>query len=183
MFKSVAVWSLLLVSTTILFSSCVSNAKIIESGDYDFSKVPADFNPKKHILLVAEIPKKNKPDERLEGKTKKLDEAMRAFYPYRYEIVSIRDIVERKGKYSDTSVYRFAVRNNISFVTHETSTQYKSHFTGTYRNLETSTQQGWVDFGFYDRVTEKRFPLSGNSNPSIKYATLTLAELIKRAKP
>lgn len=181
MMKSVALWATIIISAGSLFPACVSNAKVISSADYDLSKVPADFNPKKHILLVAEMPKRTNVWKRHEGATKKLDEALKAFYPYKYEIVSLRDILENQDKYSDTSVYKYAMRNNLSSTTHTTTTHYSNNVSKW--DVSTSARTTWVDFYFFDRTTGAAYPESGNANPSIKYCTLTFAELIKRAKP
>src|SRR5438874_12999975 len=78
--------------------------------------VPADFNPQKQILLVAEFPQKNNPDKRHVGYTNKMENILKKYYPFKYEIVSNKEILDNNSKYSDISVYKYAI---VDFMTKE----------------------------------------------------------------
>src|SRR5688500_14002865 len=98
----------------------ISSSKAQNRSGVQFT--PTDFDPKKHILLVAEMPKLRKPEERNESVTKQLDKALKANYPYKYEIVSMEDIVENPEKYADTSVYKYALISSLSSYERTTTT-------------------------------------------------------------
>ena len=94
------------------FSSCIMVGKSIVKQKNNLETIPQDFNPKKHVLLVAEMPKPANPDKRHNGVTKKLDKELKKVYPYQYEIVTMKDILNPEGKYKDTAKYKYALVNN-----------------------------------------------------------------------
>lgn len=174
-------FSCLLITT----SSCWTESKFMErKAQFNTSIVPADFNPKKHILLVAEMPRLDAPDERNEKVTSKLDEALHEKYPYKYEIVSIADI-QSNVKYSDTSVYKYALLNTLNSIRHGSTTKTTTTGAdGTYtRTTSQSARTTYVDFNFYDRVNKKGYPATGNEFPRINYVIAAFGEIIKRARP
>ncbi len=145
--------------------------------------VPSDFDPAKHILLLQEMPRKNKPAERNNTVTKKLDKAFKKYYNYRYEIVSTKEISEESGKYSDTTVYKYALLNSLSSVTRTSGTpETRTTSTGTrIRNLPTVTTT-MIDFHFYDRTTGKEYPETGNPHANLSAFAHAYAELIELAQ-
>jgi len=153
-------------------------------ASFDTSKVPPDFNPSKHILLFAEMPRLNNPKERNSSITNKMDKILKEKYPYKYEIVSLQDIFENKTKYGDTSVYKYAVLNSLSSITHTTTTTVtRTNNTGNNSwSVSPSARTTYIDYGFYDRTSGVRYPNSGNSAPKLDYAVTAFIELIKRAK-
>src|SRR5688572_8154533 len=102
--KSFSFAGLYVFFVSIFLFSCAVN-RTIPTSQLNTSIVPSDFNPQKHILLVVEMPRKNKPDERHEKATEKMDELLKKYYPYKFEIVSTEDIRANNPKYSDTSIY------------------------------------------------------------------------------
>src|SRR5687768_16223713 len=70
-------------------------------GNAISSVLPADYKPQKHILLVAEMPRRGNRDKRNKLVTNQLDKALKAYYPYKYEIVTLKDIKDN-SKYADT---------------------------------------------------------------------------------
>jgi len=167
-----------------LLSSCWTTSKFIDRATFDVSKVPADFNPSKHILLFAEMPRLNNPKQRNPSVTNKMDKVLKEKYPHKYEIVSLQDIFENKTKYGDTSVYKYAVLNSLSSVTHSTTTTTtRTDNTGTHSwSVSPSARTTYIDYGFYDRVKGTQYPKSGNSSPKLDYAVTAFIELINRAK-
>ena len=143
---------------------------------------PSDFDPKKHILLVAEMPRLRKPDERNESATKQLDKALQANYPYKYEIVSMKDIAENPGKYADTAVYKYALLNSLSSYKHTTTTMRKD-IDGIYKpTTSPSANITSIDFLFYDRVTGTRYPDSGWHSSFIGMTMKKVIGIIKKEK-
>jgi hypothetical protein len=60
------------------------------------------------------MPRLNNPAESNPTVTGKLDKVFKENYGFRYEIVPLKVILDNKGtKYADTSVYRYALLNNL----------------------------------------------------------------------
>lgn len=171
---------LLIVSFS--FQACMTAPKYAQKR-MDTTLVPSDFDPEKHILLLEEMPRKNKPDERNNSVTKKLDDAFKKYYSYRYEIVSLKEINEKSGKYSDTTVYKFALLNSLSTATRTSSIpETRKTSTGTYtRHLPTTTTTV-IDFHFYDRISGKDYPETGNPHSNLSAFARAYAELIALAQ-
>jgi hypothetical protein len=105
-----------------LFCSCAVN-RTIPSKKLDASIVPADFNPQKHVLLVVEMPRKNKPSERNERATREMEGLLKKYYPYKCEVVSVDEIRANNPKYTDTTVYKYAILNTLNGVQHPPTPQ------------------------------------------------------------
>jgi hypothetical protein len=163
----------------ILFS-CVSESKFIAHAKMNVTDIPADYNPQKHILLVAEMQRLYYPKQKSNAITNKLDKALKENFPYKYEIVSLKDIYEDKAKYGDTSVYKYALLNSVNTVTHTTTTTTTTA-NGSY-SVSPSAKTAYLDFAFYDRVNKNRYPNTGNSSPRIGWVVKALTELLKKAK-
>jgi hypothetical protein len=145
---------------------------------------PPDFDPKKHILLVAEMPRLKKPEERHESATRKLNKALQEHYPYKYEIVSPKDIVENPEKYADTTVYKYALINSLNTYRHTTSTTIttRDNFGTRSHTLSPSANVTSVDFYFYNRVSGERFPNSGWHSSLIGMTMKKVTGIIKKEK-
>src|ERR1041384_4324134 len=103
----------------ILFS-CMTQSRFMSHATMNMASVPPGYNPKKHILLVEEMHRLYYPEQRSDAVTNKLDKALKENFPYRYEIVSAKDINENKSKYGDTSIYKYALLTNVSTITRTT---------------------------------------------------------------
>jgi hypothetical protein len=167
-----------------IFSSCWTTAKFLERAKYDMSKVPNDFDPRKHVLLVSEIARLNYPDQRSDEKTEQIDKLLQQYYPYKYEIVSLNDIYTNYTKYGDTSKYKYALLYYTSSITSTTTTKTTiKDNTGTHSSsVSPSAKTTYIDFGFYDRVTKATYPATGNRAPKGEYAVAAFAELVEKAK-
>lgn len=145
---------------------------------------PTDFDPMKHILLVAEMPRLRKPEERHESATKKLDKALQEYYPYKYEIVPLKDIVENPAKYGDTSVYKYALINSLSSYERSTTTTVtRTDNAGTRsHSVSPSANVTSIDFAFYDRVSGKQYPNSGWHSSFIGMTMKKVVGIIKKEK-
>jgi len=170
----------------ISFSSCWTTSKFVERGKYNTANIPAGYNPSKHILLFIEMPRLNAPDQTNKSVTKKLDEALKDHFPYKYEIAAKDDVVNINSKYSDTSIYRFAVINNLNSITHTTTTTFTTR-TAAGKKISESTvspsaRTTYLSFYFYDRITKEEFNNAGNSFPKLDYVVAAFSELVKRAK-
>lgn len=132
------------------------------------------------------MPRLNAPDQTNKGVTKKLDEALKDHFPYKYEIAAKDDVLNIDSKYSDTSIYRFAVINNLNSITHTTTTTFTTK-TATGKKISESTvspsaRTTYLSFYFYDRITKEEFNNTGNSFPKLDYVVAAFSELVKRAK-
>jgi hypothetical protein len=184
MFKISCLKFVICPAIIISFSSCWTTSKFVERGKYNTANVPAGYNPSKHILLFIEMPRLNAPSQTNKGVTKKLDEALRDHFPYKYEIAAKDDVLNINSKYGDTSIYRFAVINNLNSITHTTTTTFiKEKATGDeISTVSPSARTTYLSFYFYDRITKEGFNNTGNSFPKLEYVVAAFSELIKRAK-
>jgi hypothetical protein len=116
-----------------LFSSCIARNLSFGNGK---DWIPADFDAKNNILLIeSSLP--------LRGQERKMEEYMKKNYPYRYEFVTYREIMEGDGKYENASVYHFALVST----------------SGTIRTMNINHPVvGVQDFYVYDRLKNIRYP-------------------------
>lgn len=165
------------------FSSCLMIGKSLVKPKNNLETIPQDFNPKKHVLLVAEMPKPSNPDKRHNGVTKKLDKELKKVYPYQYEIVAMKEILNPEGKYKDTSKYKYALVNNVSSYTRTTTNTTTITSGGNSRTISTSPSANVYsfDFRFYDRCQNKAYPFSGNSSSYLKYTIPAIVETINNS--
>lgn len=185
MFKCIFRQLLVLTAASTVLFSCMSVSKFVSRASLDTSKVPKDFNPQKHILLVAEMPRLNNPEERNNSVTNKLDKALKEYCPYKYEIVSLKDIYDNVNKYADTSVYKYAILNSLTITRRTTTTTTTMTDNLGNKNsfsVSPSARTTMIDFGFYDRVNDKGYPHSGNSTAHLDYTIAAFMSLIKKAK-
>lgn len=117
--------------------------------------LPAKFRPAKTILLVEVFGKPKK-------KVSKVNKAMAKYldekYPYKYEIVSAEDIKDLNGKYSDLSVYPFAL------------VWSKHYWSMRMANGMHDGGHGY-DLNFVERGTGKEYPKTGKgcTNPLLLF--------------
>jgi len=163
-----------------LFFSCSSPLKYAKGWQADPVLVK-DFNPAKHVLLFASMPRLNNPDEVNESVTRKLDEALKKYCPYKYEIVPEKEIWY-KTKYSDTSVYKYGIISTLNSTTHSTTTTTTvTSGAGTTRStVSPSARSTEIDFYFVDRTTNMRTRKSGAGTTHIDYTIAALMEIIKQ---
>ena len=146
----------------------------------DAQIVPADFNPKKHILLVVELPRKNNKDARHIKGTQKMEDYLKTNYPYKYEIVSNKELNDKNSKYSDTSIYKYAILNNLNGVQHTTHTTV-TYSPGNSHTLSPSATTTYISYHFFDRVTKTEYNSSYQS-PYINIAMGAFINTMKKAK-
>jgi hypothetical protein len=123
--------------------------------------IPAEFNAKTDILMVeANYPNK--------GQDKKMVSYLKEKYPYKYEIVRYNDIMDREGKFANTSLYRWVLM--------DASTQIQ---TGSMANPTVPA----MDFYFYDRMKDKKYPTTtkGSYNKIVTFKP-TINTIIKDSK-
>jgi len=170
-----------LFTITLLLTSCWTESKFVKRANLDTSKVPADFNPRKHVLLVAEMPRINNLEQTNPSVTRKLDEALKERYPYKYEVVSPDEIFRNSSKYSDTSKYKYALVSNLDIQRHgHTTTTTMSD--GKQFSVSPSARTTYIDFQFFDRTKKLAYPPTGNAFPKIEYTVAALVALIDKAK-
>ncbi len=120
---------------------------------------PENFIPEKYVLLVMQLPKRNKPDQQHKAGTKEIEDVFKNRYgAYQFQIIGPKDISADSTKYADLSKYRFVLLNKMArtdFSPHNTS------FT--------------VDFYFYDRLTKTSYPGSGLTN---SFMSMTLGPIV-----
>lgn len=161
------------------FSSCAIN-RTIPMRKLDASIVPADFNPKKHVLLVVEMESVSGKAKTNDKFTRIMDEKLQLYYPYKYKIVSLNDISLDNPKYADTSVYKYAVLNSLNSVRHTTYTTVNLS-NGGQHTLSPSANTTYITYHFYDRVNKKEFGESAKS-AWIKTSIQAFANAILKAK-
>lgn len=156
---------LLAVFIIVAMFSC--RGSYIASLAKDTDVIPGNLAPQKQILLVEHIGKNGDPDKPRPGKTKKLKKVLKKYYHYRYEIASANDILNNP-KYSDTSVYRFAIFNNISSATISgySTPVYANNTAGPSRTSSVNVSS--IDFYFYDRMQKKNYSYSGYATSFLK---------------
>ena len=169
-----------------ILASCMTVSKYVSQARMNTAIVPEDFNPSRHILLVAEMPRLNNPEERNNSVTEKLDKALKEYCPYKYEIVSQKDIYDNKEKYGDTSVYKYAILNSLNSVRNTTTTSFitkdQSGRTTNTNTVAPSARTTYIDFGFYNRVDNTRYSNSGNATTHIDYTIAAFIAVIKKVK-
>ena len=167
------------ITITLLFS-CLSPRKFARRWTAD-TELVKDFNPDKHILLFASMPRLSHPDQVNARVTKKLEEALKKYCPYKYEIVPVNEIWN-KSKYSDTSVYKYGIVSTLSSSTHSTTTTttFTSSAGTTRSTVSPSATATVIDFYFYDRTTNLRTRKSGAGTSHLNYTIAALMEIIKK---
>lgn len=174
---------IMIIISGVLFS-CMSPSKYLKKrATINTAIVPSDFDPQHHILLFAELPRLNNSEQRNNAATNKLDKALKEYCPYKYEIVSLKDIKEN-SKYSDMSIYKYAVVNTLNSTWHSTTTTTTiTDNTGTHRSsVSPSARTTTIDFSFLDRSTKKNYGNSGNPTPQVNYTIAAFMATIKKAK-
>lgn len=171
--------TLCILSLSILFNSCAIN-RTIPAKQLDTSIVPADFNPQKHILLVVEMPRKNKPDDRHVKLTNQMNDLLEKYYPYSFEIVSMASLRADNPKYADTAIYKYAVLNSLNGVQHTTRTTI-THADGRSHSVSPTATTTYISYYFLDRFTNKKY---STSYPSawLKTSVQAFANTVKKAK-
>ena len=180
MFNKPSLNFLLVLAILVLFSSCWTTSKFVERGRYNTSKIPQGYDPSKHVLLFVEMPRLNAPDQTNKKITEKMNEELKKYFPYKYEIVSMDDVRNMNSKYSDTSVYRYAVFNNLNSTTTTTTTTFNTG--GTRSRVSPSARTTYLSFSFYDRSNKLDYGDAGNAFPKLEYVVAAFSELVKRAK-
>lgn len=172
--------SLTLALTSI---SCMTASKYARKY-MDTSIVPSDFDPNKHILLLAEMPRKRDSSARNATATRKFGRALKKYYKYRYEIVSRKEIYDSNGKYKDTSLYKFAVLNSLSSYGHSSTTivTNPSGYGTSQHSVSQSVTITTVDLYFYDRSRNKAYPQTGSGHSNLPAFSHAFAELIDLAQ-
>jgi hypothetical protein len=138
--------------------------------------IPADYKPEQHILLVAEMPRRTNTNKRNKFVTKKLDKALKENYPYKYQIVTRKDIMDN-SKYADTSIYKYALLNHLKFSTH---TRPETISATGMRSGGTTVTTTYIDFHFYDRTNSSEYQLTGKSSPYVGHVIKAFAALVKK---
>jgi len=154
--------------------SCAIN-RTIKNKALDTSIVPVDFDPNKHVILVVKMPRDRK------GKiNRQMNDLLTKYYPGKYEIVESNDLALTNSKYADTSVYKYAVLNTLTGVTHTTNTT-TNYGSGNSHTLSPSATTTYIAYRFLDRSSNTAY---GTSYPSawLKTSVQAFANTVKKAK-
>lgn len=170
-------WSVLF-AIAIFVTGCTIPLRTVVQGPLRASDVPADFDPQKHVLLVTAMQRLDKPEAVDEKITRKLAAALQEHFPYRYKIVTRKEVYDKHGRYSDTSVYRYAVVAKRKVVVDdwmlegelEEGLSFSPGFSKTY-----------IDFAFYNRVENVPYPFSGSGTSVMRIAVNNIATRIQKA--
>jgi hypothetical protein len=88
--------------------------------------------------------------------TKRLDKALKENYPYKYEIVTRKDIMDN-SKYAATSIYKFALLNDLKFSTRRKPLTISANGMKSGGNTVTATYIRFPVLRSYDR---QRIPVN-----------------------
>lgn len=150
----------------------------------DSLKVPAGFDPTRHILLFAEMPRLRKPEQRNKSVTAKMEKTIQQKWPYKYEVVSTDDIVSDSSKYSDTSVYRYAVISSLSgfrHTTQNTTTTHRSNGPSSTVTVSPSATTTVIDYRFYDRVERRQYETTGRGSSYVNLAMMNFIKMVEKS--
>jgi len=145
---------------------------------------PENFNPEKHVLLVMQLPKRNKPDQQHKAGTNEIENVFKNRYgAYQFQIIAPIDISADSTKYADLGIYRFILYNTAT-TTGRVDGGYTIYSDGTRTpNLPARVATTTIDFYFYDRLTKTAYPSSELRN-SILSMTLgpIVSTIVENAK-
>jgi hypothetical protein len=165
------------IQTIVFFLIVAGNSSYAQNG-YDTLKIPQAYDPGKHILLIASMPRLHNPNKINRSVTSLYKKSLEENYPYKFEIVSLQDITD-SSKYSDTSVYRFAILNSLSsneFIHPSTSGNTSR------RQSSTSIRITHIELSFFDRVSRKQYSASGCASSWLKNVVACFSKSVKDAK-
>ena len=130
--------------------------------------IPTDFDPQKYTLLVMHLPNRNNPEKTSGYATNNLRKTLTKFYPYKFEIVTPKNLRDDSLKYADTSVYRFILLNSLNTTDRVDGGYTKNIRTGIIKmNSPERVKMTTVDFSFYDLSKEKQYPFLGAYHSSL----------------
>ncbi len=168
----------MLFALAVFITGCTIPLRTVVQGQLRASDVPADFDPQKHVLLVMAIQRLEKPGEVDEKNTQKLEAALQEHFPYRYKIVTKKEVYDKQGKYADTSIYRYAVvakrKVLVDDWTLEGELEEGLSFSPGFRRT-------YIDFAFYNRVDNSHYPFSGSGTSVMRIAVSNVATRIQKA--
>jgi hypothetical protein len=124
--------------------------------------------------------KRYKPAQKDEKRTKMMESNLIKYYPYKYEIVTLQDLEAGEAKYSDTSIYKYALVTSLRNVQHSSSTIVSTSNGGT-NTLSPSVTVTYIYYRFLDRVNNKYYEAS-YASPYMKTSVEALANTVKKAK-
>lgn len=162
-------WKVILAVTVVLLvQGCFPSKKKAAEKVFtnDDKWLPADFQPRKTVLLVQLI-NEDVVNSGWKAKYKKWNNEMREYmqekYPYKYEFVSADDIEYKGKKYSDYQKYHFGLMISKGDYT------YSGAAAGSGPN-NTNTKDVY-DFYFIDRASGKKYPVTKkfSSNPVMTF--------------
>ena len=178
MFRKSVLKVAIIFALSIFIASCTIPVRTVVRGPLLASDVPPNFDPEKHVLLVATTQRLDKPEEIDKKSARKLEKALRENFPYRYEIVTKKDIYENPERYSDTAIYRYALVGKrkvlIDEWTLEGELEEGISFSPGFRRT-------YIDFAFYNRVDKVHYPFSGSGTSVMKIAINNVATRINKA--
>jgi hypothetical protein len=109
-----------------------------------------------------------------------MNELLTKYYPGKFELVESEELASSYRKYSDTSIYKYAVLTSLRGYTHSTTTTVtNAHGTHSVSPSATSTT---ISYRFYDRTVGKE--QYGGSAPSVwlKTAIEAFGNTVKKAR-
>lgn len=171
--------NLYILCVSILLYSCAIN-RTIPTKSLDSSIVPIDFNPQKYVLLVVEMPERRNPAHRNNKLTIKMENLLKEYYPYKFEIASPEEISSNDSRFADTSIYKYAMLNNLNSLRRTTYTTVSTSGGGQHI-MSPSAITTYLSFNFFDRVNKKNYGSSAQS-AWLKTSIQAFANTIKKAR-
>lgn len=169
---------LLLLSLASFLTACTIPVRTVVKGPLLATDVPQEFDAQKHILLVAAMQRLDKPETVDQKRTADLEKALQKYFPYRYVVVTKNEIYGNPERYSDTTVYRFALVSKRKTLVDpwllegefEEGISFAPGFSRTY-----------IDFAFYSRADKQHYPFSGSGTSVMKIAVNNVTTRINKA--
>ncbi len=113
-----------------------------------------------------------------EKNTRKLEKALQKYFPYHYKVVLPKEIYGKTKRYSDTSIYRYALvgRSKVSVDPWTLEGELEEGM-----SFSPGIKRTYTDFAFYSRVDQQQYPFSGNGTSVMKIAVNNVVTRIRKA--
>lgn len=172
-------------------SSFSNGLRMMKSIITNEEQIPSDFNPSQSSLLIEDSTSGDKSkvyvainefyvtDDYINGYLRKrrddIKEHASKNYPYKYEFTSTDNIYGKGDKYTDKSIYRYALV--IELIKQEQ--HQKIYNDGKFHPYESTHLQPIFRYHLYDRLNNKTYAALGNGSSIIMMAFKAAIKRIK----
>ena len=148
--------------SSFLISSCSPSKMTFKNGE---SWIPSEFNPRNTTLLVQKF-------EVAKSGQKKMEDYMVEAYPYKYRFITLKDLSNTAGRYTNTDSFRYV----LEVESHVRQTQSTFNTMGPNKGFSSPGMNiTGFDYHFYDRKLDKHYRQTGMGSG---YAIMTFKPVI-----